>query len=374
MINYIEKEAKTVLLKSKFTDSWFISKYRFNVYRGCENACVYCDGRNEKYNTTSNFGNEIEVKINILELLKKEIKRIKEKTILSIGGGVGDSYQKGEKKYQLTRKILQLLKDLNYPVHILTKSSLIERDLDLLKEINDKNKSIISLSFSTNNQKIASIFEPGCSSISDRFKTLEKFKKNNFYTGIMYMPVIPFISDSLKDFKSFLIDAKNSGADFILFGGLTLKDGNQLNHFYNVLKQFYSDLLVQYDKIITHDIHGNLKRDYCNKILKDFYSVLSDYKIPSRIPHYIYKDKIELKDEIAMILFHIYYLLSQKGENKKFYEIAAWNILKLNEDIINLTKTNQLENIKGVGKFINSLIKEIVLERKCTYYEKLLNS
>lgn len=372
MINYIEKEAKTILRKSKFTDSWFISKYRFNIYRGCENACAYCDGRNERYNTTGNFGNEIEVKINILDILKKEITKIKEKTILSIGGGVGDSYQQAEKKYQLTRKILQILKDYDYPVHILTKSSLIERDLDLLKEINYKNKSIISLSFSTNNQKIASIFEPGCSLITDRFKTLEKFKKNNFYTGIMYMPVIPFITDSMKDFKSLLIDAKNSGVNFILFGGMTLKDGNQKNHFYNVLKEFNPELIKEYDKIISHDIYGSLKKDYYDKTSKDFYSVLNDFKIPPRIPHYIYKDRIELKDEIAMILFHIYFLLSLKGDYKKFYEIAAWNILKLNDDIINLTKTNQLESIKGVGKFISSLIKEIVLERKCNYYEKLL--
>jgi DNA repair photolyase len=372
MTNYIEKNAKTVLRKSKYTDTWFVSKYRFNVYRGCENACAYCDGRNEKYNTTSRFGEEIEVKVNILELLKKEISRIKEKTILSIGGGVGDSYQSAEKKYQLTRSILKFLKSYNFPVHILTKSSLIERDLDLLKEINDKNKSVISLSFSTNNQKIVDIFEPGCAVVKERFKTLESFKKNNFYTGIMYMPVIPFVSDSADDFKSFLKDAKNTGVDFILFGGMTLKDGNQKDHFYSVLDKNYPGLAEEYDKIYYSNIYGSPKEDYYTKISNSFYSVLSDFKIPPRIPHYIYRDKIELKDEVAMILFHIYFLLSLKGENKKFYEIAAWNILKLEDDIAELAKAGQLEKIKGVGKVIGGIIKEVVLERKCTYYERLL--
>ncbi len=63
MANYIEKEAKSILRKSKVTDSWFISKYNMNLYRGCENACVYCDGRDEKYNVVGLFGKDIEVKI-----------------------------------------------------------------------------------------------------------------------------------------------------------------------------------------------------------------------------------------------------------------------------------------------------------------------
>ena len=373
MPEYIEKNIKQALIKGKYTDSFFISKYRFNIYRGCQNSCAYCDGRAEGYYTPKDFGNQIEVKINIIDVLKKEIPKIKEKGIIFVGGGVGDSYQKPEEKYQLARQVLQFLKDYNFPIHILTKSALVERDFDILQQINGKNKSTISFSFCSNNQKIVDIFEPNCASVKERFYLLEKFKKNNFYTGIMYMPVIPFICDKKEDFNSFLKDAKNSGVDFVIFSGMTLKTGIQKDYFLNVIKNNYPNLLDDYDKIYPSDNkYGAANSKYYTKIYTDYYEVLKEYKIPSVIPHYIYKDKIEMKDEVAMILFHIYQLLKSRGEDKKVYEFAAWNILKLEEDIITLTKENKLQTIKGIGTVISGIIKEIVEKRRCNYYEKLL--
>ncbi len=372
MAKYLEKPAKTILRKGKYTDPWFISKYRFNVYRGCSHACAYCDGRNERYNTTDKFGEEIEVKTNIIEVLKKEIGKIREKTIISVGGGVGDSYQPAEIKYQLTRKALLLLKDHGHPVHILTKSALIERDFDLLREMNEKNAVVVSFSFSTNDEKTAEIFEPGCSPVSERFRVLEKFKKDGFFTGIMYMPVIPFISDKPEDFRSFLNDAFNTGGDFILFGGMTLKEGRQKDHYYNILNLHYPGLSDNYDRIYIGNQYGNLSAEYYKKISGDFFSALRDFKIPSRIPHYIYKDRIELKDEVAMILFHIHHFLSIRGINRQSFETAAWNILKLGDNLVDLVNSGGIGKIRGVGPVINGIISEIVFERKCSYYEKLL--
>jgi DNA repair photolyase len=105
----IEQTAKTILRKHK---------------------CVYCDGRSERYYVNGEFGKNIAVKINAIEILRKELGNRRRHAPLKngfmmVGGGVGDSYQSVEKKYKLTRRALHLLYDLQHPVHVLTKSTLI---------------------------------------------------------------------------------------------------------------------------------------------------------------------------------------------------------------------------------------------------------
>ena len=120
-MNIREINAKSILRKHKKIDSWFLSRYGMNLYRGCTHSCVYCDGRSEKYNVEGEFGSEVEVKINAIDVLKRELdpKRKKvpiKKGYVMVGGGVGDSYQEIEKKYELTRKTLILLYEKDFPV------------------------------------------------------------------------------------------------------------------------------------------------------------------------------------------------------------------------------------------------------------------
>src|SRR6056297_240071 len=129
-----EIKAKTLLNESRKIDSWFLSKYNMNIYRGCQHACVYCDGRSEKYQVQGDFGKSVTVKINAPELLHHELdeklsNNQKKSGFILIGDGVGDIYQPVEKDYQLTRKILSIINGYQIPIHILTKSTLIERDL-----------------------------------------------------------------------------------------------------------------------------------------------------------------------------------------------------------------------------------------------------
>ncbi len=94
-----EVNAKSILRKHKKIDSWFLTNYSMNLYRGCAHNCVYCDGRSEKYQVDGEFGRDVIVKINAIDLLHKEINRNNKKMLLKLGfiglgGGVGDSYQK----------------------------------------------------------------------------------------------------------------------------------------------------------------------------------------------------------------------------------------------------------------------------------------
>ena len=375
MANYIPIKSKTILTKHKYTDDWFISKYGMNLYRGCEHACEYCDGRAEKYRVSGTFGEDVYVKTNAVELLKKELPKIKEKAIIFVGGGVGDSYQPAELKFNLTRGTLELLKKFNFPIHILTKSSLVKRDFELIKEINEKNGAIVSFSLSTVDEEISGVFEPRASSPEKRLSALRKFSDAGVSTGIMFMPQIPFISDNEKSIKDVVSASKNAGADFILYAGMTLKEGRQKEHFMKIIKDKFPNLIENYEMLYKNsgqrgapDIgyYNEIKEIDLNKLN---YQVCKKYKMPVRIPYELFKDKIELKYEIAVILAHIGYYRDMEGKGGIAYRKAAFNIQKSDVDFRQRTLFSKKAKIKGVGEFINKLVDEIVEERKCDFYE-----
>ena len=136
----IEIQAKSILRKYKRIDSWFISRYGMNLYRGCVHNCLYCDGRAEKYQVEGEFGTEVRVKTNAPEILTRELdparkRKPLKRCFMMIGGGVGDSYQPPDVSYQLSRKILEIIERYGWPVHLLTKSTGVLRDLDVLRRI-----------------------------------------------------------------------------------------------------------------------------------------------------------------------------------------------------------------------------------------------
>jgi DNA repair photolyase len=368
-----EIQAKSILRKQKKIESWFICRYGMNLYRGCSHNCVYCDGRSEKYQVEGKFGEDVVVKINALELLKRELDEKRKSIIKSgyvmVGGGVGDSYQPIEKKYKLTQQTLQFLYEKNYSVHILTKSTLVERDIELIKKINKKSKAIVSFSFSSADDKISTIFEPGVPPPSERLKTISRLKNEGIPTGMFLLPVIPFITDLPSVMSETIKKAHDAGVDFIVFGGMTLKEGGQMQYFYNVLKKYYPDLLVDYSNIYKGSKWGNAVDDYYKSTNILFSSIVKNYKIPKRIPPELFRDILTENDLVIVILEHIDYLLKIKGFRSP-YGYAAYMISKLT---IPLSKMKgDIRKIKGVGEKTEKLILEILETKTSSYYENLL--
>ena len=369
-----EIEAKSILRKHKKIDSWFISHYGMNLYRGCAHNCVYCDGRSEKYNVDGEFGEDVTVKVNAIELLRRELKPKRKRTPLKksfimIGGGVGDSYQPIEKSYQLTRKALELMYEYNLPVHMLTKSTLIERDIDILKNINEQNRAIVSFSFSSVNDRISSIFEPGVPPPSERLKTLAFFKSEGIPCGMFLLPVIPFITDKQELMEESVRKASEVGLDFVIFGGMTLKDGRQKDYFFNVLKEHYPDLISKYQKIYTADKWGQASGEYYNSINLTFNRIAKKYKMPKRIPYALFKDTLSENDLVIVILEHIDYFLKLEGKRSP-YGYAAYSISKLKEPLSSMK--GELRKLKGIGRTTEGIILEILETGTSSYYEKLL--
>jgi len=369
-----EIKAKSILRKYKKIDSWFISRYGMNLYRGCTHNCIYCDGRAEGYYVDGEFGEDVTVKVNAIEILRRELDPKRKRTpfkgsFIMIGGGVGDSYQPIEEKYQLSRKVLELMDEYNFPVHILTKSTLIKRDIEILKKINKKNKAIVSFSFSSVNDEISAIFEPGVPSPSERLKTLIFFKNEGIACGMFLLPVIPFITDTPELMEETIRKASEVGLDFIIFGGMTLKEGRQKNYFFQVLKKRYPELIGEYEYIYQKNKWGEAAGEYYNSINLTFNNIMKKYKIPPRVPLALYKDILEENDLVVVILEHIDYLLKLKGRTSP-YGYAAYSISQLKEPLSFMKR--ELKKINGVGKVTENIILEILKTRSSSYYKKLL--
>ena len=368
-----EIKAKSILLKHKKIDSWFISHYGMNLYRGCAHNCVYCDGRSERYHVNGIFGENTTAKINAVEVLRKALhlqrKRAKLKSgYIMLGGGVGDSYQPIEKKYELTRKTLHLLYEYGWPVHILTKSTLVERDIDIIKKINQQNKAIVSFSLSSANDEISAIFEPGVPPPSERLKTLALFKREGIACGLFLLPVIPFITDTSELIAETLRKACEVGVDFVIFGGMTLKEGRQKDYFYNLLKERYPELVEKYAHIYVGNEWGQATEEYYTMINSVFNQTAKAYNMPRRIPPTLYRDILWENDLVIVMLEHLDYFLRLEGKRSSF-GYAAYAISKLDKPLS--TMKGKLREIKGVGEKTEKIILEILETKNSSYYNRI---
>ena len=174
--------AKTILSKSKVFD------YTINPYIGCEHGCTYCYARFMKRFTghKEHWGEFVDVKINAASLLQHEITRKRVGRVWV--SGMCDAYQPIEKKYELTRRCLEILLEQCWPVTIQTKSPLVSRDIELLKQFKDVE---VGLTITTADENLRKIFEPDSSPIRERIQTVEKLHFAGIKTFVMIAPMLP---------------------------------------------------------------------------------------------------------------------------------------------------------------------------------------
>ena len=228
----------------KQADPWFGLKYNLNLYRGCQHQCIYCDSRSECYRI-ENF-NDILVKANAIDLLRRELPRKRVKGTIGFGS-MNDPYMPIEAERQLTRQALEVVAACQFPVHIITKSDLVLRDLELLKQIGQI-YAAVSLTITTADDDLAKKVEPGAPSPSRRFSAMRQLADAGILTGVTLMPVLPFIEDNPENIQSILSRAADSGAGYILASfGVTLRD-RQRDWYYRHLERFFPGLRQRYEE------------------------------------------------------------------------------------------------------------------------------
>lgn len=243
-------KTKTILNKVKYNKNlWFGIDYNINLYKGCNHNCIYCDSRSERYRI-DNFS-KVKAKENSILILEKELKRTKDKGVVGIGS-MSDCYNVFEKKYGFTRKGLILLDKYNYGVSLETKSKLILRDIDILKSISEKNNCIVKFTITAFSDELSSKIEPYANISSERFNTMRKLSENNIFTGVLLMPILPYITDTKENIINIIRKSKENGAKFIypLFG-VTLRD-IQKEYYLEQMKNIFP---LEYNKFINNYPH-----------------------------------------------------------------------------------------------------------------------
>ncbi len=291
-----EVEVKSVLNKTKKRDSWFLDDYTVNMYSSCSFNCLYCYIRGSKYG--SNLEQSLSVKINAIEILERQLHNRAKKgqygyIVLS---SATDPYLQIEEKYQLTRAALELIAKYKFPVHIITKSDMIVRDFDLLHQINKTailptdlqnkiNQGVItSFSFSTLDDTVGKIFEPGATSPTDRLAAMDQTIKEGFLTGVSMMPLIPYISDTAANLQLLFSTFKEHGAHYLLPATITLFGNTKADSrvlMMNAIAKHYPQLLDRYKKLFSYNTE--LPEYYRVAFYKKMKELHQEYNIPNSI-------------------------------------------------------------------------------------------
>ena len=295
-MDYIK--AKTILSKVKYGDTWYGVDYNMNLYRGCPHGCIYCDSRSNCYHI-DNF-DVPKLKENALLILEKELSKKHDHGVVGIGS-MSDTYNPLEIKYEQTRGALKLLSKYNFGVSIDTKSDLIIRDLDLLKEINSKNNVIIKFTITTPNDELSKIIEPYVCVSSKRFEAIKTLSDNGIFVGIMMNPVLPFITDDIEDIKKLVKMAYDSGAKFIhTFMGMTLRE-NQRDYYYEKLDKHFIGFKEKYIKYYGEKYNCPIPN--YKEIYKVFVSECNKYGILYNMKDIIKAYKKDINNNEQMTLF-----------------------------------------------------------------------
>ena len=221
------------------------AKNGMNIYRGCLHGCIYCDSRSLCYQMKHKF-EDIEVKANAVELLENALRRKRNKCMIGTGA-MSDPYMPIEEKLGNMRKCLEVIERYGFGVTMITKSTKVLRDLDLLKKINEKSKCVVQMTLTTYDEDLCRIVEPNVETTYERFRALEILRDNGIPTVVWLCPILPFINDTEENIRGILdycVRAKVKG--IINFDmGVTLRDGNR-EYFYKKLDEHFPGLKEKY--------------------------------------------------------------------------------------------------------------------------------
>ncbi|MBN1330566.1 MAG: hypothetical protein JXA54_13915 [Candidatus Heimdallarchaeota archaeon] len=400
------KVAKSLIRKSKpSVFSW--SETYLNPYQGCYHNCAYCDGKSEHYHMHEQFGDLIYVKENAPQLFRKflesegfqsvnsneqsaidqffpALKNIPEskslaKSIITIGGGVCDVYQQPEKEIKMTKQLLEIVYDYQFPLWILTKNDLVLRDIELIKKINEETYACVNFTITLNEERTQKTFEPRASTTTERFEAIYTLRKAGIHCGVFCYPCLPFIGDTAENIESIYRRAKKVGAEFIYCNGLTLKPGRNKDEFMQVLLKNYPNIYPKY-KILygNNNKYGFLDVDEFKKFnlvrpLHTGYKFGFELGLDYTAKRFIPKGRIATNLQISELLHRIIYL-----QNEIFY-LPRYKIIPFNNAV------NIIEEAKrDISKFsdedwlrfpipihVQEVIKEFIQKGKSSFLKDM---
>ncbi len=276
-----EIEAKVLLAHVPQPDTYFGLRYNMNLYRGCQHHCVYCDSRSACYGIDG-FDTEILVKANAIELLRKELARKRIKGVIGLGS-MNDPFMPLERERELAGQALAVIAEFGFPIHIITKSDLVLKDLETLRAINRVYASI-SFTLTTTDDALAAKVEPHAPRPSARLAAMRILADHGIQTGVTLMPVLPFIEDNEENVTTIVEQAAAAGASYILPSmGMTMRD-RQRDYYYVQLDRLFPGLRQRYER--TYGERYSCVVPRAHRLYQLVEKLCQKHKIATRLPLY----------------------------------------------------------------------------------------
>ncbi|MFO7698237.1 MAG: radical SAM protein [Anaerolineae bacterium] len=273
-----EIQARTLVSSHARPDPWFGLRYNFNIYRGCQHGCIYCDSRSLCYGI-EDF-DEILVKANALERLADELPRKRVKGLVGTGS-MSDPYGPVEADLRLTRGALEIIARLGFPLHLITKSDLVVRDTDLLAQIAGT-ACYVSFTITTTDDDLAAILEPRAPSPTRRLAAIRALTDAGVTAGVTLMPVLPYLEDTEENVAAVITQAAEAGARYLIPAfSMTLRD-RQRDYYYAALDQHFPGLSNRYRRRYG-DQYG-CPSDRAARLEKVSSELVERYGLATRVP------------------------------------------------------------------------------------------
>jgi DNA repair photolyase len=237
-------------------------RWSLNPYRGCVHACHYCYARATHpylgFNANEEFETKILVKTNIPEILRQELRKPSWRRERVAIGTATDAYQPCEGRYQLTRRCLKALRDFETPISIVTKSTMILRDLDLLADLAEGPGAAVYFTITTLDEALWRLIEPGTPPPRKRLHVLRRLAEAGVTTGVFLAPILPGLTDSVASIDAVAAAARAHGA--ASFGTSVLRLAPLVSeHYLAFIAKSFPELLHRYERAYRGT---NISTDY----------------------------------------------------------------------------------------------------------------
>ena len=299
------KESKEIIYEHTCVDKalhrlnvWFLPfRWGINPYRGCEHDCMYCNARyTHEYLgiSTGNFAHKIIVKDNAAEALDKELSKEKWNKNWTVNmATVTDPYQPAENEFKITREILKIFFKHHNALMVTTKSDLILRDVDILKEIAQTGFLNVVITIPVLDEDLRKKIEPKAPTIRRRLEVVKQIHDAGITIGVTSIPLLPYITDNESQLENLIKDISKSGADYLIIDMLNFREEAR-SRVMPFIKEYYPELYSDYEILYKTDY---CDKEYAKKVRKYSNSLIKKYKLDNYDKMFSYRKKGNVANE-----------------------------------------------------------------------------
>lgn len=357
-LEFQEYQARKIVNVHHHVDGpWFWDKYSAHPYLGCRSGCEFCYLRGGRYlgkQAPESFDTLIQVKVNAVALLRQELARLQPDMI-----ACGDWQQLAEDRYELSRRMLEVVHEFGFPLFVVERSPLLVRDLDLLAAIQQRTWVGVVFSLSNIDPRLKQAFEPRSPGVKRRLQAMAMLAGANILVGAALMPVLPVIGDDEGHLGETLRAIKDHGGSFVLAGGLTM-EGIQAERTLAAARRLDPAMEARWRELYQWQAGGwpayAPRRAYSARLGLRVRELCARYGLAERMPRYVPPGPLVVNKRIAERLFLKTYDLELEQANEYriwAYRKAAWAVDELGESLAEIYAERGetgLQALPGVGQ------------------------